>query len=147
MHLMQNAETINRLVAQGAFLLKSFHAEYKKDPAGFQTEFLRGDLAGWRDTLHTLYHDCAEEIVDRVVAKTTWRFPIAEVEASGSLLCAARITVSRMRNRRLRKRGQFPCATRSHWQRIAPPDGNSERRWGQRVRTRIAFQTLERPGV
>lgn len=75
MHLMQNAETINRLVAQGAFLLKSFHAEYKKDPARFQTEFLRGDLAGWRDTLHTLYHDCAEEIVDRVVAKTHLAIP------------------------------------------------------------------------
>src|ERR1035437_7356188 len=70
MHLMQNAETINRLVAQGEFLLKSFHAEYEKDPAGYETAFLRGDLAGWRDTLHTLYHDCAEEIVDRVLAKT-----------------------------------------------------------------------------
>ena len=75
MRLMQNAETINRLVAQGEFLLKSFHAEYKKDPAGYQTEFLRGDLAGWRDTLHTLYHDCAEEIVDRVVAKTRLAIP------------------------------------------------------------------------
>ena len=70
MHLMQNAETINRLVAQGECLLKSFHAEYEKDPAGYETEFLRGDLAGWRDTLHTLYHDCAEEIVDRVLANT-----------------------------------------------------------------------------
>ena len=75
MHLMQNAETITRLVAQGESLLKSFHAEYEKDPAGYQTEFLRGDLAGWRDTLHTLYHDCAEEIVDRVVAKTCLAIP------------------------------------------------------------------------
>ena len=75
MHLMQNAETINRLVAQGECLLKSFHAEYEKDPAGYETEFLRGDLAGWRDTLHTLYHDCAEEIVDRVLAKTCLALP------------------------------------------------------------------------
>jgi hypothetical protein len=49
---MQNAETINRLVKQGEFLLKTFHAEYEKDPAGHETEFLRGELAGWRDTLH-----------------------------------------------------------------------------------------------
>ena len=75
MHLMQNAETINRLVAQGEFLLKAFHAEYEKDPAGCETEFLRGGFAGWRDTLHTLYHDCAEEIVDRVRAKTGLTIP------------------------------------------------------------------------
>ena len=75
MHLMENAETIDRLVAQGEFLLKTFHAEYEKDPAGYETEFLRGDLAGWRNTLHTLYHDCAEEIVDRVLAKTCLAIP------------------------------------------------------------------------
>ena len=75
MHLMQNAETINRLVVQGEFLLKSFHVEYEKDPAGYGTEFLRGDFAGWRDTLHTLYHDCAEEIVDRFLAKTGLAIP------------------------------------------------------------------------
>jgi hypothetical protein len=75
MRLMQNAETINRLAAQGEFLLKTFHAGYEKDPAGYKTEFLCGKLAGWRDTLHTLYHDCAEEIVDRVVAKTCLAIP------------------------------------------------------------------------
>ena len=73
--LMQNAETINRLVTQGESLLKRFHAEYEKDPTGYKTEFLCGKLAGWRDTLHTLYHDCAEEIVDRVVAKTCLAIP------------------------------------------------------------------------
>jgi hypothetical protein len=36
---------------------------------------LRGNLAGWRDTMHTLYHDGAEEIVDRVVAKTCFAIP------------------------------------------------------------------------
>jgi hypothetical protein len=75
MHFMQNAETINRLVAQGEVLLKAFHAEFEKDPAGCATEFLRGGFAGWRDTLHTLYHDCAEEIVDRVLAKTCLTIP------------------------------------------------------------------------
>ena len=75
MHLMQNAETINRLVAQGEILLKSFHAEYEKNSTGYETWFLRGDLAGWRDTLHTLYHDSAEEIVDRVLAQTRLVMP------------------------------------------------------------------------
>jgi hypothetical protein len=33
MHLaLQNAETINRLVDQGEFLLKSFHDERRKEP-------------------------------------------------------------------------------------------------------------------
>jgi hypothetical protein len=72
---MQNAETIDRLVIQGEFLLKTFHAEYERDRAGCKTEFLRGNLAGWRDTMHTLYHDGAEEIVDRVVAKTCFAIP------------------------------------------------------------------------
>ncbi len=37
MHLaLQNAETINRLVEQGEFLLKSFHDEHQKDPAGWK---------------------------------------------------------------------------------------------------------------
>jgi hypothetical protein len=82
MRLMQNAETVNRLVAQGESLLKSFHAEYDKDPRGSEAEFLRGDLAGWRDTLHTLYHDCAEEIVDRVLAETCLAFPETLVHSS-----------------------------------------------------------------
>ena len=82
MPLMQNAETINRLVAQGEILLKSFHAEYEKNSAGYETWFLRGDLAGWRDTLHTLYHDCAEEIVDRVLAKPRLAMPNSLVHSS-----------------------------------------------------------------
>jgi hypothetical protein len=82
MHLMQNAETVSRLVAQGESLLKSFHAEFDKDPAGPEAEFLRGDLAGWRDTLHTLYHDCAEEIVDRVLTNTSLTFPETLVHSS-----------------------------------------------------------------
>ena|ERR1700689_2401837 len=75
MRLRQNAETINRLVAQGESLLKKFHAGYQKDPAAYKTEFLCGKLSGWRDTLHTVYQDCAEEIVDRVVAKTCLAIP------------------------------------------------------------------------
>ena len=54
MHLaLQNAETINRLVEQGEFLLKSLHDEHQKDPAGMETEFARGELMGWRSTRYT----------------------------------------------------------------------------------------------
>jgi len=47
MQLFQNAETIDRLVAQGELLLKAFHAKKETDPTGHEAEFLRGDLAGW----------------------------------------------------------------------------------------------------
>jgi hypothetical protein len=83
MHLaFQNAETIHRLVEQGEFLLKSFHDEHQKDPAGVETEFARGELLGWRSTLHTLYRDCAEDIVKRVVARTRLTIPDVEVPRS-----------------------------------------------------------------
>ncbi len=38
----------------GELLLKSFHAEHAKDTAGWNGEFARGELMGWRSTLHTL---------------------------------------------------------------------------------------------
>jgi len=80
MHLaLQNAETINRLVEQGETLLTTFHAEYEKDPAGVQTEFARGEVTGWRTTLHTLYRDYAEDVVNRVLAKTGLTIPGGEV--------------------------------------------------------------------
>jgi hypothetical protein len=80
MHLaLQNAETINRLVEQGELLLKSFHDERQKDPAGVETEFARGELIGWRSTLHTLYRNYAEDIVTRVVASTHLTIPEDEV--------------------------------------------------------------------
>ena len=76
MHLaLQIAETIKRLVEQGEFLLKSFHDEYQKEPAGVEAEFARGELRGWRSTLHTLYRDRAEDIVTRVVTSTRLSLP------------------------------------------------------------------------
>ncbi len=72
---LQNAETINRLVEQGELLLKCFHEEHRNDPAGVETEFARGELMGWRSTLHTLYSDCAEEIVNRVLVRTRLSIP------------------------------------------------------------------------
>jgi hypothetical protein len=80
MHLaLQNAETISRLVEQGEFLLTSFHDEHQKDPAGVETEFARGELTGWRSTLHTLFRDYAEDIVNRVVIRTRLTIPDVEV--------------------------------------------------------------------
>jgi hypothetical protein len=85
MHLaLQNAETINRLVEQGELLLKTFYVEHKKDPAGRNTEFVRGELIGWRSTLHTLYHDYAEDIVIRVVARTHLTIPDGEVPSGAT---------------------------------------------------------------
>jgi hypothetical protein len=85
MHLaLQNAETINRLVDQGEFLLKSFHDEHRKDPAGLETEFARGELIGWRSTLHTLYRDYAEDIVNRVVTRTGLTIPDGAVASGAS---------------------------------------------------------------
>ena len=85
MHLaLQNAETINRLVEQGEFLLKSFHDEHQRDPAGVETEFARGELVGWRSTLHTLYRDYAEDIVNRVVSRTQLTIPGGEVTAGAA---------------------------------------------------------------
>lgn len=80
MHLaLQNAETINRLVEQGELLLKTFHAEYDRNPGGPRTEFVRGNLMGWRSTLHTLYRDYAEDIVNRVLASTRLTLPDGQV--------------------------------------------------------------------
>jgi hypothetical protein len=85
MHLaLQNAETINRLVEQGELLLKTFYVEHDKDPAGWNTEFVRGELMGWRSTLHTLYRDYAEDIVTRVVARTHLTIPDSEVPSGAA---------------------------------------------------------------
>ena len=78
MHLIANTETIDRLVDQGALLLQAFHAQHKNHSVGSEAEFLRGEFAGWRSTLHTEYHDAAEEIVDRVLAKTCLPIPVSE---------------------------------------------------------------------
>jgi len=75
MHLNANLETIDRHVDQGALILKAFHTERANDPGGSGAEFLRGEFSGWRAAIHTEYHDCAEEIVDRVLAKTSLPIP------------------------------------------------------------------------
>jgi len=79
MHLVANTETIDRLVEQGVDFSKAFHAEYEKDPTGPEAQFLRGEFSGWRRTLHTEYHDGAEEIVARVLTETRLPIPAGEI--------------------------------------------------------------------
>jgi hypothetical protein len=62
----------------------SFHDEHHKDPEGIETEFARGELIGWRSTLHTLYRDCAEDIVTRVVTRTRLTIPNGEVPSGAA---------------------------------------------------------------
>ena len=79
MYLLENAETIDRLVAQGDVLLKALRAETAQGDTGPNVEFLCGELTGWCSTLHTVYHDRAEEIVNRVRARMN--LPVALEEA------------------------------------------------------------------
>ena len=79
MHLIANTETIDRLVEQGVDFSKAFHAEFEKDPTGPEAQFLRGEFAGCRSTLHTEYHEGAEEIVDRVLAESCLPIPAGEI--------------------------------------------------------------------
>ena len=55
------------------------HVEHENDPAGWNTEFARGELMGWRSTLHTLYREYAEDIVTRVVAGAHLTIPDGKV--------------------------------------------------------------------
>jgi len=80
MHLIANTETIDRLVEQGVDFSKAFHTEFEKDPTGPEAQFLRGEFSGWRSTLHTEYHEGAEEIVDRVLSETGLPIPAGEIE-------------------------------------------------------------------
>jgi predicted transcriptional regulator len=43
--------TSDELVKRGEFWLKAFHDSYAKDPVGRETEFWRGQIAGWKRTL------------------------------------------------------------------------------------------------
>ena len=56
--------TSGELVRSGEFWLKAFHRSYSKDPAGRETEFWRGQIAGWKRTLVAAYGaSTAEKII------------------------------------------------------------------------------------
>jgi predicted transcriptional regulator len=58
--------TSEELVKSGEFWLKAFHQSYAKDPVGSETEFWRGQIAGWKRTLVAAYGgSMAENIILR----------------------------------------------------------------------------------
>jgi predicted transcriptional regulator len=58
--------TSEHLVQDGEFWLKAFHDSYAKDPVGRETEFWRGQVAGWKRTLVSAYGaNIAEQIILR----------------------------------------------------------------------------------
>jgi hypothetical protein len=64
--LTRAASATERLAKQGEFLLKVFHECYAKDQVGRETEFWRGKIAGWKQTLVTCYGaGTAEQIILR----------------------------------------------------------------------------------
>jgi hypothetical protein len=58
--------TSDELVSSGDFWLKRFHESYSNDPTGRETEFYRGQIAGWKRTLVAAYGaSTAEQIILR----------------------------------------------------------------------------------
>jgi hypothetical protein len=67
--------TSEELVRSGEFWLKAFHQLYAKDPVGRETEFYRGQIAGWKRTLVAAYGaSMAEKIILR--ASTGANLPV-----------------------------------------------------------------------
>lgn len=58
--------TSEELSKSGEFWLKAFHQSYAKDPVGRETEYWRGQIAGWKRTLVAAYGaNMAEKIILR----------------------------------------------------------------------------------
>ena len=70
--------TSEELVRSGGFWLKAFHQSYAKDPVGRETEFWRGQIAGWKRTLVAAYGaSTAEKIILRASEVTKLPVPHA----------------------------------------------------------------------
>ncbi|MGB9233652.1 MAG: hypothetical protein WCC04_04500 [Terriglobales bacterium] len=68
--------TSGELVKSGEFWLKVFHQSYSKDPVGRETEFWRGQIAGWKRTLVAAYGaSTAEKIILRASESAKLRVP------------------------------------------------------------------------
>jgi len=48
------------------------------------TEFARGELTGWRSTLHTLYRDYGEDVVNRAIARARLTIPDVAVPSGAT---------------------------------------------------------------
>ena len=75
--------TSGELVRSGEFWLKAFHESYSKDPVGRETEFWRGQLAGWKRTLLDAYGaSTAEKIILRASEAAKLPVPHAGILSS-----------------------------------------------------------------
>ncbi len=73
--------TSEELVRSGGFWLKAFHQSYAKDPVGRETEFWRGQIAGWKRTLVT----CRRVTITRLLAsKLSWLLAAKSCSPSNS---------------------------------------------------------------
>src|ERR1035438_9286622 len=104
---MQNAETIDRLVIQGEFLLKTFHAEYERAAQGARPSFCVATSRAGAIPCTLCTTMALKRSLIALLPRHASPFPIAELEAFGSLVCTTRISESRMRNRWLRNQGDF----------------------------------------
>jgi hypothetical protein len=72
-----NAETIDRLTQQLVSLLRTFHEECGKRGCGPETEFWRGNFAGTRATLFSIYGEAVtDDVLNRVRQTTGLPIPI-----------------------------------------------------------------------
>ena len=60
--------TSGELVKSGEFWLKAFHQSYATDPIGRQTEYWRGQVAGWKRTLVAAY---GAGIAERIILRAS----------------------------------------------------------------------------
>jgi hypothetical protein len=66
-----NAETIDRLAEQLAWLLKTFHEERQRSGASRETEFWRGNFVGMKRALFAIYGEAVKEDVLGRLRQTT----------------------------------------------------------------------------
>jgi hypothetical protein len=71
-----NAETIDRLTQQLVRLSKTFHEECEKSGSSPETEFWRGNFAGTKTTLFSIYGEAVtDDVLNRAVQTTGLLIP------------------------------------------------------------------------
>lgn len=73
---LANAETIDRLTGQLVWLLRTFHEECEKSGPSPETEFWRGNFAGTKRSLFSIYGEgVTDEVLNRVRQATGLPIP------------------------------------------------------------------------
>lgn len=73
-----DADETRRLASYGAGLLRTFHQEYEKDPMHRDTEYMRGQVTGYRHLLDFIYgRRQTEMIVDAASREAGYSVPHA----------------------------------------------------------------------